>query len=148
MWGISKQCITAHSRIVEATAKKLNEFKERPLSDFNPFAIFLDTINRGGEAFIIGLGINRFGEKKALGFWRGATENHEICEELFADMQRRGLVLSRNIIWITDGGGGIIKAMREKFGKKHVHQRCIIHKDRNIQRHPAKDIERMHIEDL
>ncbi len=36
------------------------------------------------------------------------------------------------------GGKGIIKALREKFGKKLIHQRCTIHKDRNIQRHLAK----------
>ncbi len=74
----------------------------------------------------------------ALGFWEGATENHDICEELLSDMERRGLALSRKAIWITDGGKGIIKALREKFGKKLIHQRCTMHKDRNIQKHLAK----------
>lgn len=73
-----------------------------------------------------------------LGFWQGATENHEISEELFKDMERRGLRLSRKIIWVTDGGKGIIKALKDRFGKKVIHQRCTIHKDRNIQRHLAK----------
>ena len=76
--------------------------------------------------------------KQALGFWQGATENHEICEELLADMERRGLALSRKILWITDGGSGVIKALKERFRKKLIHQRCTIHKDRNIQRHLAK----------
>ena len=47
-------------------------------------------------------------------------------------------MVSRKIIWITDGGKGIIKALRERFGKKLIHQRCTIHKDRNIQRHLPK----------
>lgn len=135
-FGVSPSTVSRH--IIEATAKQLEEFRERSLSSFTPFAIFLDTIHRGGEAFIIGLGVNMSGEKQALGFWQGATENHEICEELLSDMERRGLALSRRIIWITDGGKGIIKALRERFAKKLIHQRCTIHKDRNIQAHLAK----------
>lgn len=135
-FGVSASSVSRH--IIEATAKQLQEFKERSLSDFRAFAIFLDTIHRGGEAFIIALGINTAGQKKVLGFWQGATENHEICEELFTDIERRGLKLSKKIIWITDGGKGIIKALKERFGKKLIHQRCTIHKDRNIQKHLAK----------
>jgi transposase-like protein len=135
-FGVSAGSVSRH--IVEATAKQLREFKERSLSEYEPFAIFLDTIHRGGEAFIIGLGIDTEGIKKVLGFWQGATENHEICEELFGDMERRGLKMSRHIICITDGGKGIIKALRKRFGKKLIHQRCTIHKDKNIQRHLAK----------
>ena len=53
-------------------------------------------------------------------------------------MERRGLELSKKILWVTDGGKGIIKTLKERFGKKLIHQRCTIHKDRNIQRHLAK----------
>jgi transposase-like protein len=135
-FGVSASSVSGH--IIAATARQLQGFKERSLSELIPFAIFLDTIHRGGEAFIIGLGIDTSGAKTVLGFWQGATENHELCEELLADMERRGLRLSRKIIWVTDGGKGIIKTLRERFGKKLIHQRCTIHKDRNIQKHLAK----------
>ncbi len=39
---------------------------------------------------------------------------------------------------MTDGGRGLCKALRERFGKKVEHQRCVIHKSRNLQRHLAK----------
>ena len=87
---------------------------------------------------MVALGIDDQGRKHALGFWQGATENHEMCEELLADMEERGLVLSKKTLFITDGGKGVIKALKEKFGAKLLHQRCIIHKDRNIQKHLAK----------
>jgi putative transposase len=135
-FGVSASSVSRH--IITAMAGQLQEFKERSLSELIPFAIFLDTIHRGGEAFIIGLGIDTSGAKTVLGFWQGATENHELCEELLADMERRRLRLSRKIIWVTDGGKGIIKTLRERFGKKLIHQRCTIHKDRNIQKHLAK----------
>ncbi|MFH1132498.1 MAG: transposase [Pseudomonadota bacterium] len=46
--------------------------------------------------------------------------------------------LSKRILWVTDGGSGVIKTLKERFGKKLIHQRCTIHKDRNIQRHLPK----------
>ena len=135
-FGVSAS--TVSTRIVEATSRKLKEFKERNLSDICVFAVFIDTIHRGGQAFMVCLGIDKEGHKHPLGFWQGATENQEICDELLADIQRRGLAISKKIIWVTDGGRGIIKGLRERFGARLLHQRCTIHKDRNIQSHLAK----------
>ena len=52
-------------------AQKLQEFQDRSLGAFTPFAIFLDTIHRGGEAFLVALGVDLSGEKMALGFLAG-----------------------------------------------------------------------------
>ena len=135
-FGVSPGTVSRH--VVEVTVQRLRDFKERVLSDIVAFAVFIDTIHRGGEAFLVALGIDTEGHKHVLGFWEGATENHEICEELFSDMERRGLRISKKILWVTDGGKGIIKVLKERFGKKLIHQRCTIHKDRNIQKHLAK----------
>jgi transposase-like protein len=135
-FGVSASTVSRH--IVAVTTKKLQEFKERDLSDFKAFAVFVDTINRAGVGFMVALGIDGAGRKRVLGFWEGATENHEVCKELISDLERRGLILSKKIIWVTDGGKGIIKALKDRFGKKLIHQRCTIHKDRNIQKHLAK----------
>jgi transposase-like protein len=144
-FGVSPSAVSQH--IIEATTKQLTEFKERSLAGFEAFSIFLDTVHRGGQAFVVALGINIEGTKSPLGFWEGATENHEICRELFEDMERRGLKLSNRVVWVTDGGGGIIKALKERFGKKLIHQRCIIHKDRNIQCHlPKKYRKQAHVQ--
>src|SRR3970282_458612 len=66
-FGVSASSISRH--VVEATAGKLKEFRERSLKDFRCFAVFLDTIHRGGEAFIIALGLDDGGRKTGLGFW-------------------------------------------------------------------------------
>lgn len=139
-FGVSAGTIS--NRIVEVTAKKLREFKERTLEKFKPFAIYIDTIHRGGEAFIVALGISITGKKRVLGFWQGATENSDICELLMQDLERRGLKLSKRIIFVTDGGSGIIKWLRDRFSKKLLHVRCAIHKCRNIQKHLAKKYRR------
>jgi putative transposase len=134
--GVSPSSISRH--FIEATATKLREFKERDLSGVRAFAVFIDTVHRGKEAFMVALGIDDQGRKAALGFWQGASENHEICEELLSDLERRGLHITKKTLFVTDGGKGVIKALRDRFGVKLLHQRCIIHKDRNIQRHLAK----------
>ena len=135
-FGVSPSSVS--QKMVELTAPKLKAYQTRSLAEYTPFALFLDTIHRGGEAFLVALGVDLSGEKMALGFWQGSSENHEICEALFRDLERRGLVLSRRILFVTDGGSGLRKALRERFGKKLVHQRCAIHKGRNLQRHLAK----------
>jgi transposase-like protein len=135
-FGVSPSSVSR--RIVEITGQKLKEFQERSLSEVGLFACFLDTIHRGGEAFIVALGIDLMGRKHVLGFWEGSSENAAVCEQLFRDLERRGLVLSKRVLFVTDGGSGIIKALKDRFGKKLMHQRCTIHKDRNIQRHLPK----------
>jgi len=118
-FGISPSSIS--NRLVEATAKKLKELRERDLSKFQAFAVFLDTVHRGGVAFVVALGIDIFGKKQVLGFWEGSTENHEIGGSLFSDMESRGLKLTEDIIFITDGGGGIIRALKDRFGRGLLH---------------------------
>lgn len=135
-FGVSAGSVSRH--IVEVTAQKLKALKERRLEGVKLIAGFLDTVHRGGSAFIVGLGIDIQGIKHVLGFWEGASEDHEVCEALLADIESRGLKLTKSIIWVTDGGSGIIKALRDRFGNKVLHQRCVIHKDRNIQKHVPK----------
>lgn len=135
-FGVSPSSVSR--KMVELTANKLKEFQTRSLTEFKLFSLFLDTIHRGGEAFLVALGVDMNGDKMALGFWQGSSENHALGEELFQDLERRGLVLSKRVIYVTDGGSGLIKALRDRFGKKLLHQRCAIHKSRNLQKHLAK----------
>lgn len=139
-FGVSPSSIS--NRLIEATTERLKSLRERDLSDFQAFAIFIDTIHRGDAAFIIALGIDLQGGKRVLGFWEGATENKEIARSLFSDMESRGLKLTEEIIFVTDGGKGIIRALKTRFGNDLIHQRCTIHKDRNIQHHLPKKYRR------
>jgi hypothetical protein len=89
-----------------------------------------------------GPGIDIKGQKKALGLWEGATENTEVAKSLLSDLRNRGLALTKEAIFVTDGGGGIIRAIKDLFGNELIHQRCTIHKDRNIQSHLPKKYRR------
>jgi len=127
-FGISRSSVSR--RVVEATAAQLKEFQEKSLENIELFAVMIDSIYRGGHAFMVALGIDKTGKKIPLGMWEGATENHEMCLALLEDLEKRGLKLISRILFITDGGTGVIKAKKMRFGKGLLHQRCIIHKDR------------------
>lgn len=135
-FGVSPSSVSNH--IVNATTAKLKDFTERKLTDIDLVAILIDGVHRGGAVFTVAIGVDIKGQKHALGFWEGATENHEVCKELLNDLEERGLNLTNKVLYVTDGGTGIIKALRDKFGKKLAHQRCTIHKDTNIQKHLPK----------
>lgn len=87
--------VSPSSDIIAVTAKNLTVFKERDLGDLTIFALFINTIHRGGEAYMVALGIDTEGAKHVLGFWQGVTENHEVCTGLHADLERRRLTLSK-----------------------------------------------------
>ena len=71
----------------------------------------------------------------ALGFWEGATENSDLCTELLSDIESRNLSLHEDTIFVIDGGKGAQKALKMRFGKSLVLQRCTVHKCRNIESH-------------
>lgn len=110
--GVSPSAVS--QPLIEVTTPKLKAFKERSPADFNPFARFLDTRHRGGEAVIVALGIDLAGHKRVLGFGQGATENHEICDALLGDLATRGCALGKRILFVTDGGTGISNARKAR----------------------------------
>jgi len=135
-FGVSPSSIS--QKLIQATSAKLKLLKERSLSCLRLFAVVLDTVHRGGAAFVVALGVDLDGKKHVLGFWEGATENKEIAQTLLSDLESRGLKPPPEILFITDGGKGLIAALKDRFGKELLHQRCTIHKDRNLQRHLPK----------
>ena len=135
-FGVSPTSVS--NRLIEATGRKLKDLQERSLKDFEIFAVFLDTVHRGGEAFVVALGVDIHGSKRGLGFWQGATENKDVARALFWDLENRGLKIDKSVLFVTDGGLGIIRMLKDRFGKELIHQRCTIHKDRNIQHHLPK----------
>lgn len=47
----------------------------------------------------------------------GATESHEVCIELLNNLENRGLQFSEEILFVIDGGKGLIKALK-KMGQR------------------------------
>jgi putative transposase len=132
-FGVHRSSVSRH--IKTATAKRLKLLLERKLDDFEPFTILIDGVHRAKHVVMVAVGIDVKGNKQVLGLWEGATENAAVCEAMLSDFVSRGLSLHPNILWISDGGSGIKKALRDRYGKDLIHQRCTLHKKRNIEEH-------------
>ena len=75
----------------ELTAAKLKTFQERSLKDVTLSARFLDTIHRGGEAFVVALGVDVSGRRWPSG--SGKTPRR------ITRFARRGFGISNIAAW-------------------------------------------------
>jgi transposase-like protein len=136
-YGIKKSSVSRH--FVKATAEQMREFMERDLSALNLCAIFIDGIEFKGHLLVVALGLDKDGRKHVLGLCEGATENREVCMGLFDDMERRGLSMSSDYLFVLDGSKALRSAVTRKFGTHAQVQRCQQHKRRNVLDHLPKE---------
>jgi len=136
-YGIKKSSVSRH--FVKATAEQMREFMERDLSALDLCAIFIDGIEFKGHLLVVALGLDKDGRKHILGLREGATENREVCMGLFDDMERRGLSMSNDYLFVLDGSKALRSAVARKFGAQVQVQRCQLHKKRNVLEHLPKE---------
>ena len=79
---------TVSRRYVKATARKLAQFQQRSLEEYDLVALFLDGKSFADEQIIIALGVTLDGRKIPLGFVQAATENERVCRRFLADVVR------------------------------------------------------------
>jgi len=130
-YGIKKS--TVSRRYIRATKKKMQELLERDLSGLDLCVIFIDGIEIKGHLIVVALGVDMDGQKHVLGLWQGATENIEVCLGLLDDLERRGLNMDREYLFVIDGSKALRSGIRRKFGKRGLVQRCQVHKRRNVK---------------
>ena len=81
-FGISASSVSR--RFIKATAKKLKQFQERPLDDYDFVAFFIDGKSFADEEIVIALGVTMGGQKIPLGFVETATENERRSSPVFS----------------------------------------------------------------
>lgn len=87
------------------------------------------------EGILVALGITPSGYKKILGYVFGETEKIDLWKELLRNLKERGLKDPK--MFITDGLSGRPEAIREIYPHA-LHQRCIVHYQRNLKSHVRK----------
>ena len=97
--------------------------------------LMLDGIELQGRTNIVALGISADGAKLPLGLWEGSTENATVATALLSDLVERGLDVSGGVLVVIDGAKALRKAVRDVFGAGTPVQRCIRHKERNVEGH-------------
>src|SRR5438309_5906591 len=128
--GSSKSAVSR--TVVRRTRQRLQEYLARRLDGLEMVALFMDGVVVAHQTAIVVLGITRDGGKVPLCLRLGSTENAVVCTELLQDLLARGRTLDGRVLWVTDDGKGLRKALGDVFGDAAVIQRCQLHKARNL----------------
>lgn len=129
-FGVSKSSVSR--KFVRATAKKLEDFSRRDLSEEDIVAIFIDGKRLAKTDMILALGVTMAGEKIILGFIEAGTENYMVCRDFINDLLARGLRTEQEILFIIDGAKGLYKGIKAVLREKAIVQRCQWHKRENV----------------
>ena len=129
---------TVSRRYVKATARKLAQFQQRSLEEYDLVALFLDGKSFADEQIIIALGVTLDGRKIPLGFVQAATENERVCRRFLADLVDRGLQCEDGLLVVIDGAKGLHSAVTSVFSGHACVQRCQYHKRKNVESYLPK----------
>jgi transposase-like protein len=130
-------------RFILGTWKMIAEWLSRPLDKLDLVALFIDGVGLGDHTVVCAIGLDREGNKHALGIWEGSTENMEVCQALLDNLVGRGLATDRPILVVIDGSKALRKVIKKTFGDKASIQRCQYHKRQNVIAHLTKGMKTM-----
>lgn len=136
-FGISKSSVSR--KFIRASAKRLEAFLSRDLSQYDIVAVFIDGKHFQEHEIVTALGITIAGEKILLGFVETSTENHKVCKEFLLGLKERGLKFDDEMLFIVDGGKGLRKGIADAVGEKAVVARCQWHKRENVVSYLSKE---------
>lgn len=136
-FGLSGSSVSR--KFIRISAKKLKELQERNLTDYDFTALWLDGKRFSEDGLIAAVGLTMGGEKIVLGLVESATENSSVVGSFLHRLIERGLQIDQGILVIVDGSKGLIKAVKNIFGKYVLIQRCQWHKRENVVSYMSKN---------
>jgi putative transposase len=138
--GLSRSKVS--QRFIEESGKKLEEFTNRDISNYNFVSLFIDGKYLSKEQMVIVVGITDQGEKIALDFIQTHTENSKPIGALLQKLIERGLKYEEGLLCVIDGAKGLKKALEEVFGAYVVIQRCQWHKRENVKSYLSEEAQK------
>ena len=132
---VSAQTVSNLTRDLDHAVK---EFHRAPLKDEWAY-LFLDGValkvrrpaGRQHVQMLVAYGVRQDGTRQLLGFLRTKGEGQAHWEALLNDLYRRGLKGDKLLLIVTDGCPGLAAAIQTVYPRA-AHQRCWVHKMRNI----------------
>ena len=132
------------SRLIRDLDEAVSEFHRAPLADEWAY-LFLDGVSlrvrrpsgRKRVQMLVAYGVGRDGQRQLLAFLRSQGESQAAWEGLLGDLYRRGLQGENLQLILTDGCAGLAAAIQTVYPRV-LHQRCWVHKMRNILEHVRK----------
>src|SRR6201997_2888426 len=129
------------SRLIRDLDEAVSEFHRARLQDEWAY-LFLDGVSlrvrrpsgRKRVQMLVAYGVRRDGSRQLLAFLRSQGESQAAWEGLLEDLYRRGLTGENLQLIVTDGCPGLAAAIETIYPRVR-HQRCWVHKMRNILEH-------------
>jgi putative transposase len=126
------------SRITQQLDQAVQQFHQARLEDDWAY-LFLDGVSlrvrrpvgRKRVQMLVAYGVKRDGRRELLAFLRTRGESQADWESLLQDLFRRGLEGKHLQLIVTDGCPGLGAAIQTVYPRA-LHQRCWVHKMRNI----------------
>ncbi len=133
--AVSAQTVSNLTRDLDHAVR---EFHRAPLEDEWAY-LFLDGVSlkvrrpagRQCMQMLVAYGVRQDGTRQLLGFLRTRGESQAHWESLLNDLYRRGLEGDKLLLIVTDGCPGLAAAIQTVYPRA-AHQRCWVHKMRNI----------------
>jgi transposase-like protein len=132
------------SRITRALDEAVLQFHQARLRDDYAY-LFLDGVSlrmrrpagRKRVHMLVAYGVRQDGTRHLLAFLRSRGESQADWEGLLEDLYRRGLEGKKLLLIVTDGCPGLAAAIQTVYPRVG-HQRCWVHKMRNLLEHVRK----------
>jgi len=132
---VSPQTVSRLSRDLDEAVR---QFHQAPLEDEWAY-LFLDGVSlrvrrpsgRQRIHMLVAYGVRADGSRQLLAFLRSQGEGQTAWEGLLEDLYRRGLRGEKLLLIVTDGCPGLAAAIETVYPRA-LHQRCWVHKMRNI----------------
>ena len=126
------------STVTKSLDRVVRRFHEAPLQDEWAY-LFLDGVSLrvrrpGGRKrvqMLVAYGVRHDGQRRLLAFQRSPGESQAAWEGFLRELYRRGLEGKNLQLVVTDGCAGLAAALQTVYPRV-PHQRCWVHKMRNI----------------
>lgn len=126
------------STVTKSLDRQVRRFHEAPLRDEWAY-LFLDGVSlrvrrpagRKRVQMLVAYGVRRDGQRRLLAFQRSSGESQAAWEGFLQGLYRRGLEGKHLELIVTDGCAGLAAALQTVYPRVE-HQRCWVHKMRNI----------------
>jgi putative transposase len=126
------------SRLTRDLDEAVRQFHQAPLKDEWAY-LFLDGVSlrlrrpagRKRVQMLVAYGVRANGNRQLLGFLRSQGESQQAWEGLLEDLYRRGVTGDKLLLIVTDGCAGLAAAIQTVYPRV-LHQRCWVHKMRNL----------------
>lgn len=134
---------TAASEMGERLWADYQDFISRDLSKYEIVYLYVDGVaerlrpGQRREPVLAAWGFTAQGKRILLHLMAGSKEDHETVSAFFQDMRARGL--GDPLLVVSDGAGGIIKALESCFPRSE-RQRCLAHRMRNLAAKLPEDV--------